>query len=63
MSQRTLLPDDELGRVAAPIPFSSTVYLAAEALLLSGDEADQSEYLPKVATGEIRFVLGTVTWG
>ncbi len=44
---------EELGRVVAPIPFSSTVYLAAEALLLSGDEANQSEYLPKIATGEI----------
>lgn len=44
---------EELGRVAAPVPFSSSVYLAAEALLLSDDEADQSEYLPKVASGEI----------
>ncbi len=44
---------EELGRVTAPIPFSSTVYLAAEALLLSGDEAIQSDYLPKIAAGEI----------
>ena len=30
---------EELGRSVAPAPFSSTIYLAAEALLLAGSEA------------------------
>ena len=29
---------EEMGRANAPVPFSSTVYLAAEALLLAGSE-------------------------
>jgi hypothetical protein len=44
---------EELGRVVAPIPFSSSVYLAAEALLLAGSEAQKSAHLPKIASGEI----------
>ena len=47
---------EELGRVLAPIPFSSTVYLFAEALLLGGSEEQKSRYLPKIAQGE---VIGT----
>jgi acyl-CoA dehydrogenase len=44
---------EELGRVLAPIPFSSTVYLLAEALLIAGSEEQKSKLLPKVASGEI----------
>lgn len=44
---------EELGRVAAPIPFSSSVYLAAEALLLAGSDAQKAAHLPKIASGEI----------
>jgi acyl-CoA dehydrogenase len=44
---------EELGRVLAPIPFSSTVYLFAEALLLGGTEEQKSRHLPKIAGGEI----------
>src|ERR1700757_2351703 len=29
---------EELGRAVAPVPFSSSIYLAAEAILLAGDE-------------------------
>jgi hypothetical protein len=29
---------EEMGRALAPVPFSSTVYLAAEAILLAGSE-------------------------
>src|SRR6185436_1341764 len=43
---------EELGRSVAPIPFSSTVYLAAEALLLAGSEAQKRRWLPRIANGE-----------
>ncbi|MCB1682831.1 MAG: acyl-CoA dehydrogenase family protein [Pseudomonadales bacterium] len=43
---------EELGRVVAPVPFSSSVYLATEALLLAGSKAQKEEWLPKLATGE-----------
>ena len=43
---------EELGRAVAPVPFSSSVYLATEALLLAGSDAQQERWLPKLATGE-----------
>jgi alkylation response protein AidB-like acyl-CoA dehydrogenase len=43
---------EELGRVVAPAPFSSTIYLATEALLLAGSEAQKRRWLPRVAAGE-----------
>jgi alkylation response protein AidB-like acyl-CoA dehydrogenase len=43
---------EEVGRVLAPIPFASSVYLATEALLLAGSEAQKERYLPKLAGGE-----------
>ena len=43
---------EELGRVVAPVPFSSSVYLATEALLLAGSEAQKQKYLPKLVAGE-----------
>src|SRR5262249_15826464 len=39
---------EELGRSVAPAPFASTVYLAAEALLLAGSEAQKRRWLPRV---------------
>ena len=47
----------ELGRHVAPVPFSSSIYLAAEALLRFGSAAQQERWLPKLAAGE---VVGTV---
>ena len=44
---------EELGRAVAPVPFSSSVYLATEALLLVGTEAQKEKWLPKLATGEV----------
>lgn len=44
---------EELGRSLAPIPFSSSVYLATEALLLAGSTAQKEQYLPKLASGEL----------
>ena len=43
---------EELGRSLAPTPFSSTIYLAAEALLLAGSPAQQKRWLPRIAQGE-----------
>ena len=47
---------EELGRAVAPVPFSSSVYLATEAFLLFGSEQQKQDWLPKLATGE---VIGT----
>lgn len=44
---------EELGRAAAPVPFSSSVYLATEALLLAGSKQQKEAWLPKLAAGEI----------
>ncbi|QGZ95566.1 acyl-CoA dehydrogenase family protein [Terricaulis silvestris] len=44
---------EELGRAVAPIPFSSTVYFFAEALMLAGSDAQKAALLPKVAAGEV----------
>ncbi len=37
---------EEMGRALAPVPFSSTVYLAAEAILLAGSDAQKQKWLP-----------------
>ncbi len=43
---------EELGRALAPIPFSSSVYLATEAILLAGSEEQKQSHLPRLAAGE-----------
>ena len=43
---------EELGRVCAPVPFSSSIYLAAEAIALAGDRRQKEYWLPKLAAGE-----------
>ena len=43
---------EELGRACAPIPFASTVYFVAEALLLYGSDEQKAKWLPKIAAGE-----------
>ena len=43
---------EELGRAIAPTPFSSSIYLAAEAILLAGSEEQKQHYLPLLANGE-----------
>src|SRR6201985_674227 len=48
---------EEMGRALAPVPFSSTVYLAAEAILLAGSDAQKKKWLPKIASGE---AIGTL---
>jgi len=44
---------EELGRALAPIPFASTLYFLAEAIMLAGDKAQMSAYLPRIAAGEL----------
>ena len=48
---------EELGRSLAPIPFSSSVYMATEAILMAGSAAQKERYLSKLATGEL---IGTL---
>lgn len=50
---------EEVGRACAPVPFSSSVYLATEALLLAGSEAQKLTWLPKLASGE---AIGTLAY-
>ncbi len=44
---------EELGRALAPIPFSSTVYFVAEALMLAGSDTQKALWLPKIAAGTV----------
>jgi acyl-CoA dehydrogenase len=50
---------EELGHALAPVPFSSSVYLASEAILLAGTAAQKERYLPRLAAGEI---IGTLAF-
>lgn len=50
---------EELGRVVAPIPFASTVYILAEAVMLAGSDAQKADLLPKIAAGEVIGALAT----
>jgi len=51
---------EEVGRALAPIPFSSSVYLATEAILLAGSEEQKRTWLPRLASGE---AIGTMALG
>lgn len=48
---------EELGRAVAPVPVASSIYQAAEALMLAGTEAQKQTWLPKLASGE---AIGTL---
>jgi alkylation response protein AidB-like acyl-CoA dehydrogenase len=50
---------EELGRAVAPIPFASTVYFLAEAVMLAGSDKQKAEILPKIAAGEIIGCMAT----
>ena len=50
---------EELGRSLAPIPFASSVYFFAEALLLAGSEDQKAARLPAIASGEVIGALAT----
>ena len=48
---------EELGRAIAPVPFSSSVYLATTLILDHADNDIKKSYLPKLASGEL---IGTL---
>jgi alkylation response protein AidB-like acyl-CoA dehydrogenase len=48
---------EEMGRALAPVPFSSSIYLAAEAIMLAGSEDQKQRLLPGLASGE---TIGTL---
>lgn len=48
---------EQIGRCLAPIPFSSSVYLAAEAITNFGTDEQKQTWLPKLSSGEC---IGTV---
>jgi len=50
---------EELGRALAPVPFASSVYQFAEALLLAGTEAQKQALLPGIAGGA---TIGTLAF-
>jgi alkylation response protein AidB-like acyl-CoA dehydrogenase len=50
---------EELGRAVAPIPFASTVYFLAEAVMLAGDDKQKAAILPKIAAGELIGAIAT----
>jgi alkylation response protein AidB-like acyl-CoA dehydrogenase len=50
---------EEIGRVAAPVPFDSSVVLATEALKLAGSEAQKKKWLPLLASGQAIGTLAT----
>ena len=49
----------EIGRAVAPVPFFSSICLAAEALMIAGTPAQKAKWLPRLATGE---AVGTLAW-
>ncbi len=50
---------EELGRALAPIPFASTAYILAEAVMLAGDGRQKAELLPRIAAGDLIGALAT----
>ncbi len=50
---------EELGRVVAPVPMASSIYLAAEFLMAAGTEEQKTRWLPKLASGE---TIGCFAW-
>ena len=50
---------EELGRAVAPIPFASTVYFLAEAVMLAGSDKQKADLLPKIAAGEVIGAVAT----
>jgi len=48
---------EELGSALAPVPFSSSVYFASEAIMAGGSEAQKRVWLPKLASGQ---AIGTL---
>lgn len=49
----------EIGRRVAPVPFFSSIGLAAYAIQLAGTPDQKARYLPRLASGEL---IGTLAW-
>ena len=49
---------ESLGYHAAPASFAASAVMAPLALWLSGSKAQQDEWLPRVASGEVRMAVG-----
>lgn len=49
----------EIGQAIAPIPFGSTVYLAAEAITREGSDDQKKQYLTGIASGDLIGTLAT----
>jgi alkylation response protein AidB-like acyl-CoA dehydrogenase len=49
---------EALGFAAAPVPYTGSIVMAALAFTNSATEAQQDEYLPRIAAGEVRFAVG-----
>lgn len=58
-----LLVAEEMGRVLYGGPYLSTVVLAANAIVLSGDDAVGAQLLPGIAAGEITAALALIESG
>ncbi|MFT3801849.1 MAG: acyl-CoA dehydrogenase family protein [Burkholderiaceae bacterium] len=50
---------EELGRAVAPVPYVSSIAVAAECLLQAGSEAQKQRLLPDLAAGR---TIGTLAW-
>jgi alkylation response protein AidB-like acyl-CoA dehydrogenase len=48
---------EEMGRALAPVPFSSSIYLATEAIMLAGSAEQKQRLLPGLASGQ---TIGTL---
>ncbi|HVY85877.1 MAG TPA: acyl-CoA dehydrogenase family protein [Caulobacterales bacterium] len=51
---------EALGAELAPVPLSSTVYLAAELILIAGSESQKAQWLPRIASGDVIATLADV---
>ncbi len=51
---------EEVGRALSPVPFTSSVLLATEALIAAGTDAQKAKWLPRLADGS---AIGTVALG
>lgn len=51
---------EELGRALAPVPVSSSIFLAAEILKSAGTEEQKQKWLPRLASGEVIGTLAAV---
>ena len=54
---------EQMGRYLLCAPYYSTVALATNALLVAGNEEQKSEYLTRIAAGELTGTLGWVSPG